>query len=432
MADISLEVKPDWERAETLSRTLVVDTKLLDKEVGLKNFLSTWRGTKEAEELIEELEDALIGLTRTEFGAPDRFVVKVTATKDPFGVEMAGRYLVEASSPEEAEEIGLRRHSERYQRIPEGSPVPLPLTRENTMVAINRVGPEFRQGLTFGQGPKPGELGRAVGAAGATAAVTAAGAPILIPVAAPIGAAVGEAAETEVRKRVDSGRSSRMSRWGQMAEYGAVFAGREAASNLARLYQVNGFPSFVVFNPSRYTFDPLTKAPVKGAWVVEIGEPADFEKADKKVAPIPIGEKLPPDPKKEILLEFPAAIAEVAFSQMERPTLLDVLVESEFGASFLPGAAEKAPCECAENPRTKKLTCNREGATGSLKQEQIPTRCSTVEVTRTDGRIRRHEALREAQAICGELVKDIQDPGERQGQRITCLTQSLTARGIAF
>lgn len=314
--------------------------------------------------------------------------------------------------------------------------------------------------LEFGQVGR--EVGAAVGGPAAAAAVTAAGAPGLTPVVAPIGAAVG----AEVGARVQREAERRSQRYGALAEFSAIFRGREAATNLARTYQSNGISSFVYFDPVAFTpapvtevrrvpifdpetgelleemearpvpvpeIDPETGQPRRGVWRVEIGIPTEAERELVRVGKIrvvPPGEKVPADPRRQIFLEFPPAPVAVMGAILERPTLLDALVDSEFGAILVAGAAEKAPCDCVSLPPEGKLLCTREGAIGSLSQVQVQRNCSEIRPA-ADGRLARAQALREGQAVCGALVEGIADIGERFATRFTCLQELLAGRGIS-
>lgn len=277
----------------------------------------------------------------------------------------------------------------------------------------------------------------------------------LLAVAAPVLREVAPVVIREVAKR-----------FGALAEFSAIFRGREAATNLARTYQSNGISSFVYFDPVAFTpapvtevrrvpifdpetgelleemearpvpvpeIDPETGQPRRGVWRVEIGIPTEAERELVRVGKIrvvPPGEKVPADPRRQIFLEFPPAPVTVMGAILERPTLLDALVDSEFGAILVAGAAAQAPCDCVSLPPEGKLLCTREGAIGSLSQVQVQRNCSEIRPA-ADGRLARAQALREGQAVCGALVEGIADIGERFATRFTCLQELLAGRGIS-
>ena len=302
-----------------------------------------------------------------------------------------------------------------------------------------------------------GEVGAAIGGVVAPALVTAALAPTpaapLIPIAAPLAAAAGAEAgrrvETQVipaaGQAIGAALGSLRGEYGALAQYGAVFTGREKASHLARTYQAGGIPSFVYFDPSVpqvdveasrkagvtvQKFDPETKQPILGMWRVEIGEPSPPERAlAREIRVIHPSAEIPLDPKHRIFLEFPPAREFGAI--VERPTLLDALVDAErgeMGGFVTPAAAPKAPCDCASLPGGKEL-CTREGVIGILSQVQVRDLCSERRPL-ANGRIARAQALREAQTICGTLVEGIPDTGQRFGARFTCLSEVLKGRGV--
>ena len=301
-----------------------------------------------------------------------------------------------------------------------------------------------------------GEVGAAIGGVVAPALVTAALAPTpaapLIPIAAPLAAAAGAEAGRRVETQVlpaagqAIGGALGFSRgeYGALAQYGAVFTGREKASHLARTYQAGGIPSFVYFDPSVpqvdveasrkagvtvQKFDPETKQPILGMWRVEIGEPSPQERLlAREIRVIHPSAEIPLDPKHRIFLEFPPAREFGAI--LERPTLLDALVDAErgeMGGFVTPAAAPKAPCDCASLPGGKAL-CTREGVIGILSQVQVRDLCSEIR-PKADGRVARAQALREAQSICGTLVEGIPDTGQRFGARFACLSEVLQGRG---
>ena len=311
-----------------------------------------------------------------------------------------------------------------------------------------------------------GETGRAVGSAAgglaATAAISAAGAPMLAPVVAPIGQKLGgeagAAVEVEASKQFKA-----MYGAGAMADYGAVFANRRSATGLAHKWQVQGQSSYVYFDPTRETKvpvfekvvewhkvkDPLTgleseepfevmkqvgmKIERGGAWVVEAGEPTPAEDElirQGKVAVVRNPEQVPTDPKHETVLLFPALPSFGAV--VERPTILDVAVDADFGALFTPTSEPKSQCECVEIPpdhpetgEAAKQMCTRPGAIGLLSQPQVRDRCSGI-TPKANGRLQRALALREAQAACGPQVEGIVDKGRKFGARVECLQDYLS------
>lgn len=197
--------------------------------------------------------------------------------------------------------------------------------------------------------------------------------------------------------------------------------------------------------------DPTTGQPVRGMWIVEVGEPTDTERelfaagglAIVRPRTVFVGEpppeqKPPKDPKRTKLLFFPprslpAAVAgEIEAGRMEfgsgddRPNLLDAVVEPAvivFGGR-LTGSPEPAPCDCATIPETGKKLCTRPGVLGMLNPQQVATLCSEFR-DKPNGRVDRARALRDAQEVCGILVKNIADGADRMGARIDCLRETL-------
>lgn len=116
-------------------------------------------------------------------------------------------------------------------------------------------------------------------------------------------------------------------------------------------------------------------------------------------------------------------------AMIDRPTILDAAM-GEYGAAFMPGAAEKAECNCVEIPEKKpgagaKLLCTRPGAVGILSQQQVRTSCSETKMM-SNGRLARVEKLREAQVICNDQVKGEEDRGTKFAKRFECLRSMLT------
>lgn len=196
--------------------------------------------------------------------------------------------------------------------------------------------------------------------------------------------------------------------------------------------------------------DLETGRPRHGMWIAEIGEPTDTERelfgagglAIVRPRTVFVGEpppeqKPPKDPKHTKILFFPprslpAAVAgEIEAGRMEfgsgddRPNLLDAIVEPAvvFGGR-LTGSPEPAPCDCATIPETGKKLCTRPGIIGVLDQAQVATLCSEFRDL-PNGRVDRARALRAAQEVCGILVTNIEDPADRMGARITCLSDQL-------
>ncbi len=314
------------------------------------------------------------------------------------------------------------------------------------------------------------QVGGVAGGLAAGAAVTAAGAPELAPIAAPIGAAAGAEAgklvETQVVPAVSKafGDMDRRARYGALTEYGALFLGRESATNLARLYQKEGVPAFVYFDPAacrpiptrqmlerfreeakerfavERTPEEIAEAaeaeaaaaageerpvlgPVAtqecGMWRVEVGEPSPIERSlAPEVHVVHPGARVPSDPRRRFFLEFPT---QGGFGAMaDRPSLLDALVD--FGAILIPGGAPQSPCDCVALPSGKEL-CTREGAIGILSQDQVKTSCSEIRVV-ANGRVERAQKLHEAQELCTSMIGDL-PRGERFGARFTCLSELL-------
>lgn len=282
---------------------------------------------------------------------------------------------------------------------------------------------------SYGQGLGE-QVGGAAGGLAAGAAVSAIGAPYLAPIVAPLGAAAGAQAGKYVETTAVPaaagaiGRATRRSMYGDIVEYGAAFApsNREAAVSLAETYQAAGQSSFVFFDP------------VKDRWIVEVGEPTQTERdliGKDRVRVVHPGTQPPRDPTHRYFLMYTTDGEREGFGAM-RPTMLDAVIgmdRPEYGAIILRRAAEKDVCTCATTPEGKQL-CTRPGAIGLLSQVQVTQNCSEI-IPAADGRLRRAEALRVAQSICGTQVtaSDYPDPGERVAARISCLRTVLPTLG---
>ena len=288
-------------------------------------------------------------------------------------------------------------------------------------------------------------------------------------------------------------RGKRRAEYGALVDYHASFRGREAATHLARKYQDNGIPVFLYFDSARprssliggteervvgedvpgaggfvrtieapsgeirkelvvpsETLPPeelleqelflmripevdAAGQPVRGMWVVEIGEPTDTERELFGAGGLFVvrpGEKPPKDAAHRKVLFFPPRslpAAEFAAGDDGRPSLLDALVDGPvvYGGR-LTGPPPPAPCDCATIPETGKQLCTRSGVIGLLNQTQVATLCSEVR-EKANGRVDRARALRAAQEICGPLVERIEDSADRMGARINCLSAQLGA-----